>query len=331
MSGGSRVWIIRTRLQSFAGPRSGPHTGRTTMRSVGIKLRRHVVPGALALLSATALLASASAVLAQDASPKRIKIEYIPPKNPAFQPIYDQLKERRVLEQVQEIFSPVKLTTDLTIKSTECGMSNAWYQRPTLTICYEYLSDILANLPEDKSPQGITRTDALAGQFYYVVFHEMGHALFDALNVPLFGGAEDSADRFATYMMLRLGKQDARRLIGGAAYTYRQNMAGTKVTAPLTAFSDVHGAPPQRFYNLLCIAYGADPQAFGDLIDNGYLPAARAKGCRTEYGEVNFAFQQLIRPYLDQELAKAVMQKDWLPPDNLARPDPPPPPPQGVQ
>jgi Putative metallopeptidase len=300
------------------------------MRLVGSK--PHVALGALVLVSAGVLLAPSPAALAQDAgTPNRIKIEYIPPKNPAFQPIYDQLKERRVLERVQEIFSPVKLTNDLLIKSTECGMSNAWYQRPTLTICYEYLADILANLPEDKSPQGITRADAMAGQFYYVVFHEMGHALFDALNVPIFGGPEDAADRFATYMMLRLGKQDARRLIGGAAYTYRQNMQGTKVTAPLTAFSDIHGAPPQRFYNLLCIAYGADPQMFGDLINNGYLPQARAKGCRVEYGEVNFAFQQLIRPYLDQELAKAVIQKDWLPPDDLKRPDPPPPPPQSAQ
>jgi Putative metallopeptidase len=68
-------------------------------------------------------------------------------------------------------------------------------------------------------------------------------------------------------MMLRLGREDARRLIGGAAYTYKNDIAGTKVTAPLTAFADVHGAPVQRFYNLLCIAYGADPQTFGDLVD----------------------------------------------------------------
>jgi hypothetical protein len=27
---------------------------------------------------------------------------------------------------------------------------------------------------------------------------------------------------------------------------------------------DVHGTPAQRFYNLLCIAYGADAQLFGD-------------------------------------------------------------------
>ena len=44
----------------------------------------------------------------------------------------------------------------------------------------------------------------------------MGHAVFDTLNVPLFGQPEDAADEFSTYMMLSFGKQDARRLIHGA-------------------------------------------------------------------------------------------------------------------
>jgi hypothetical protein len=48
------------------------------------------------------------------------------------------------------------------------------------------------------------------------------------------------------------------------------------VVVPLEAFSEVHGAPMQRFYNLLCMAYGADRETFGDLVTNGYLPQARA-------------------------------------------------------
>lgn len=272
--------------------------------------------GSTLLLSLFGLAAPA---VADDAQPNRIQIEYVPPKNPDLQAIYDQLKELHALEKLQEIFGPVRLQTDLTIKTTECGMSNAWYQRPTLTICYEYLADILKNQPKDTTPEGITPTDAILGQFYYVVFHEMGHALFDALNVPLFGRPEDAADQFSAYMMLRLGKEDARRLIGGAAYTYKNDIAGTKVTAPLTAFADVHGAPVQRFYNLLCIAYGADPQTFGDLVDKGYLPPQRAKSCRTEYGEVNFAFQQLIKPHLDPQLAKAVVEMYWLPEETPGR------------
>ena len=95
------------------------------------------------------------------------------------------------------------------------------------------------------------------------------------------------------------------------------------------AFSGVHGAPAQRFFNLMCLAFGADRETFGDLIKIGYLPEARSRGCRVEFGELNFAFRQLIQPHVDQELARAVLQQGWLPAASI-RPDPPPPPPPQV-
>jgi hypothetical protein len=150
--------------------------------------------------------------------------------------------------------------------------------------------------------------------------------MFDFLNTPLFGRPEDAADYFAAYIMLLFGKQDARRLIVGAAYTYRNAIQNPKVTSRLVAFSSQHGAPAQRFFNLMCLAFGADRETFGDLIKIGYLPEARSRGCRVEFGELNFAFRQLIQPHVDQELAKAALQQGWLPPSE-ARPDPPPPPP----
>lgn len=65
------------------------------------------------------------------------------------------------------------------------------------------------------------------GQFFYVFAHEMGHAMFDILRVPIFGNAEDAADQFATYIMLQFGKDQARRLITGAALSYKQVRDGT--------------------------------------------------------------------------------------------------------
>jgi hypothetical protein len=114
-----------------------------------------------------------------------------------------------------------------------------------------------------------------------VVAHEMGHAMFDALNVPLFGRPEDAADGFAAYLMLHIGtKEDARRLIGGAASTYKNDIEGTKVTAPITAFADVHGAPVQRFYNLLCM--GASVQ-INESADR-HLRYVRVKEALHEFG-----------------------------------------------
>ena len=290
---------------------------------------RHIGSARAIAVAASTVLVSflAAPAVAQEARTNRIKIEYVPPKNPEFQSLMESLKANHGLEKMQETFAPFRLSTDLNLRTMECGMANAWYQRPTVTICYEYLNDIRKSIPAETTPQGITPTDAVLGQFFYVVAHEMGHAMFDMLNVPLWGRAEDAADQFATYIMLQFGKDSARRLIGGAAYSYKNYVNNPKVVVPLEAFSEVHGAPMQRFYNMLCMAYGADRETFGDLVANGYLPQARAHNCRVEFGEVNFAFQQTTLPHVDRDMAKKVLEGAWLP-AVLAEPDIPPPVPE---
>lgn len=284
-------------------------------------------PATIVTLSTVVLALLALPARAQEPRTNHIQIEYVPPKSPEYQSLMETLKANHALEMMQDIFSVFRLPSDLNLRTTECGMANAWYQRPTVTICYEYLNDIRKSIPAETTPQGITPTDAVLGQFFYVVAHEMGHAMFDMLNVPLWGRAEDAADQFATYIMLQFGKDSARRLIGGAAYSYKNYVNNPKVVVPLEAFSEVHGAPMQRFYNLLCMAYGADRETFSDLVANGYLPQARARNCRVEFGEANFAFQQTVRPSVDRDMAKKVLEGAWLP-DVLEHPDLPPPVPE---
>jgi hypothetical protein len=67
--------------------------------------------------------------------------------------------------------------------------------------------------------EGVTPVDGELGQLFFAMAPEMGHGAFDLCNTPIFGRQEDAADSFATYFMLQFGKSDARRLIGGAAYS----------------------------------------------------------------------------------------------------------------
>jgi Putative metallopeptidase len=258
-------------------------------------------------------------VMAAEERTNRMRVEYVPPTNPAHQALYDRLKERRALERLQEIFSPFRIPLDLTLRTMGCdGVSNAWYGRTdhSVNVCYEYLNEIMQALPKETTADGITPADAMIGQFFYVFAHEMGHAMFDILAAPVFGNAEDAADHFAAYMMLQFGKGQARDLITGAAYSYKKYVQSSEVSAPLAAFSDVHAAPAQRFFNLLCLAYGADPVLFGDFVKKGHLPEGRARGCKGEYNQVAFAFRDIIVPHLDVQLAKQVLDKTWLPEDS---------------
>ena len=139
--------------------------------------------------------------------------------------------------------------------------------------------------------------------------HESGHAVFDILKVPVLGREEDAADSFSAYIMLQLGKEEARRIILGSAYQYKAGVLNREV--PPTKFADEHGLPAQRFYNVLCLAYGADQKLFNDVVEKGYLPKKRAEGCDAEYEETAFAFKTLIGPYIDKELAKKVLAT-WI-------------------
>jgi len=248
-----------------------------------------------------------------DAQTNRIKIEYFDPPNPALRDVYELVKKRRTLERIQQVFSPFRLPVELTIRTGSCeGVANAWYIRPAISVCYEYLNQILQSLPAETTPEGVTREDAIIGETFYVFAHEMGHATFDLFAVPMLGDRENAADHFAGYLMLQFGKDEARALVMGAAYTYSKYVQNPEVIAPLKAFSDIHGAPAQRYYNLLCLAYGAEPTVFADVVAKGYLPKERAIGCKREYDQVAYGFRELMAPHMDQQLEKQVLDKSWL-------------------
>ena len=147
-------------------------------------------------------------------------------------------------------------------------------------MCYELLQNIIKISSNDNVRPNVTRHDAIVGQFLFWTLHETGHAVFDMLRVPLFGQEEDAADLFAAYVMLQFGEDQARRWIEGAAYTSDEFMADVPWGKN---FASKHDLPQQRFYNLICLAYGADPMAFTSVTENetnmmeqkGVLPKAQ--------------------------------------------------------
>ena len=270
---------------------------------------------ALALAAAGALLVAVTATSGFAASKtNRVSVSYVLPKNPEHQPIYERLKERRALERLREFLSPFRLPSTLKVSLAGCdGEADAFYDDDEITICYEYINDLWKKMPAETTADGMAPIDAVIGPLFDTSLHEFGHALFDMLNVPQFGREEDAADQVSAYIILQLGKTEARQLIMGTAYAYKTEAESAAGPPLLKEFADEHGTPAQRAYNVLCIAYGADPKLFGDFVTKGYLPKKRADVCEDEYQQVAHAFETLIGPHIDRALAKKVLDKGWLP------------------
>ena len=121
----------------------------------------------------------------------QVRVKYVPPKNPAHQPIYDLLKERQSLEQLQEFLSPFRLQWTLNISLIGCdGEADAMYADDTITICYEYIEDLQKYMPEKTTPDGVDPIDTVIGPFVDTVLHEFAHALFDYHEIPILGREE---------------------------------------------------------------------------------------------------------------------------------------------
>jgi hypothetical protein len=265
----------------------------------------------------------------------RIRIQYDPPKNPEHLQLYMRLMQNRVLETIQQMLSPVRLPkAGLVIKTMGCdGLINAWYSHegpvdsgPTVHMCYELLQNIIKITTSDNVRPDVTRHDAIVGQFLFWTLHETGHAVFDAFQVPLFGREEDAADQFAAFLILCIGREQARRWIEGAAYTSDEFMSDVPWGKN---YASTHGLPQQRFYNLICLAYGADPVTFADVTDNmagmmeqkgvmpkaqqGVLPKQRAENCAYEFETFRHAWETHVRPHMDSDLRRKVMDTAWFP------------------
>jgi hypothetical protein len=271
----------------------------------------HSIRTALAIVALCSAGGQAPPAMAQAATLEnsQVVITYVPPTNPNYQGVADRLKARHVLEDLRRFMAPLRLPRQLEIKTSQCNTTNAWYEpRGGVVICYEFIDWMERLAPVDNLPSGMTRQDAIVGPFVQVVFHELGHAVFDILQVPVIGREEDAADAFAGFIMLQFGKDVARRTLPGAAYFWQ---AGSTDWSKVD-FADVHGNPVQRSYNYLCMAYGAFPEEFQYVVDKGLLPKSRADHCSHEFQVLKVAFTKTIYPYIDQDLLKIVQSTQWL-------------------
>jgi Putative metallopeptidase len=244
-----------------------------------------------------------------------IVISYEPPTNPLYQEVYNDLKARHVLEELQHFLAFIHYPRPLSVKLTTCGEANSWYDSHLqgVELCYEIVDWIRRVAPTQPQVGNLTREDAIVGPIVQVILHEFGHATFDQLEVPIAGREEDAADQFSAYMMLLAGKDMAHRTLPGAGYFW----AATNSPYSRIEYSDVHGEPLQRSYNLLCMAYGAYPDEFQYLVDAELLPKARAALCAHDYKLVARAFDKTVGPHVDQDMLKLEQTRQWLRPNEL--------------
>jgi hypothetical protein len=287
-------------------------------------MTRFLSAGALALAFAwSAALAIPAA--AQEATTSSIKISYEEPQNTSLRPVYERLRKRQVLERLQKFLSPLKLPRELAVRTAQCGGLVIPYQAgEVVTLCYEYVAQVEKQAPPPNNigfigAAFVTRDMAIVGPVVHALLHDVSRAIFDILEVPVWGNVVDAADHVAAFIMLQFGADIAQKTLFGTAWF----LATTQ-----EEFDPLNVSPfvQQRYYNMLCMAVGYDFVRYSMFIplkrppQPGDLPLHRVGKCAsekpsdyTEYGKVRYAFvNTLLKDHVDEALMKEVQAIDWL-------------------
>ncbi|WP_259912900.1 DUF4344 domain-containing metallopeptidase [Jannaschia sp. M317] len=134
-----------------------------------------------------------------------------------------------------------------------------------------------------------------------VFYHELGHALIDVEDVPIFGQEEDAADVFAVVLTEAVFEPEvALDLAYDYALGFDAEARARAERGEDHPWWDVHGPDEQRFYNTVCLFYGADPQGRSDYAEDMGLPEERADYCPGEYEQAEVAWGEVLDAMLDR-------------------------------
>jgi len=217
-------------------------------------------------------------------------VAYVPVRDTVFARWQQEFRQARFLEDVAEWMNGwIRVPSDVTLTFAECGESNSYF-RPedrTVIVCYELVDELDGIFEKDED-----RDQAVNDALLFTTLHEVGHALVNVLDLPVTGREEDAVDQLAALILVDGSEDGDEAAINGVRGLPDDDQLDD------LAFSDEHALNGQRFYNVLCLVYGQDPDAHPDWAEDGTLPAERADRCPEEYEQTRAAWQRLLRPYL---------------------------------
>ena len=136
--------------------------------------------------------------------------------------------------------------------------------------------------------------DFVENNLLAIFYHELGHAVIDQMQVPIFGQEEDAADALSVLLIDALYDGASAENI---AYDSAALFWFEAQNEP--AYWDVHGPDEQRFFNTVCLFYGAEPDSREDFAQELGLPEERAEGCADEFDLASASWNAVLDEMAD--------------------------------
>lgn len=135
----------------------------------------------------------------------------------------------------------------------------------------------------------------VVGNVLFAVYHELGHALIDLLDLPVIGREEDAADGFAAVMMIPPDPDPVRdELIVAVADGWLLQSEQAGVASDQRPLWAEHALDEQRYFAVICWMVGSDQEGFFDLARESGMPEERIETCAGDFDRMKAGWQDLL-------------------------------------
>lgn len=202
---------------------------------------------------------------------------------------YPEAAEWMRLDRQFEVISSVLDGTGphpgVSFVAEDCGNTNAYYQPAThtLRLCYELVALVMEKYGTTSTAHHIIG---------FALGHELAHAYIHLYNLPVIGREEDAADQLGALLRLAPPSEKDRAL----ALEYANGVVAAAEFFHSAWRSDPawgeHSMGDARYFNLLCLAYGA-VEEIRERIATA-LPKTRAERCVAEALQAANSWDRLL-------------------------------------
>ncbi len=226
------------------------------------------------------------------------RVAYAPTEH--YAPVQQAFQQAQIFETIAtNLNRTIKLDRVVDIQMVECGTVNAFYDPNVgrIIICYELIGYYVDMFKPPVTQNNEQLSAAIQGATEFAFFHELGHGLIDLLELPAVGREEDAVDQMATLILMESGDEGVAAAMTGAKW-FALESAKKQQEGNSMAFWDEHSLDQQRFFNITCLVFGSNPQKYAAMVQNGYLPEARAMRCPDEYRKISSSWETLLASHL---------------------------------
>lgn len=226
----------------------------------------------------------------------QLKVVYTPPKTAKGKVWEGAIRDGQFYEKAASRLNNYLLwPRDVLIVIGETGTANCFYYpgKHRIHISYEMYDFLWDRFKTIENEAKALRHTLLCMDFIF--YHEMGHCLVGELDLPITGREEDAADDLAAVSLAEGGTYGGEVALAAAQFFELMSREADPKKLP---FWDEHSLDAQRFYNILSVFYGSDPNRY--LFIENIVPKNRLARCQQDFKHKQRSWDRILNQHLRQ-------------------------------